>query len=123
MTRVAVIGCGAFGSNHARVLGDLGVLAGVFDTDSARASEIAAKHECRSFASLEEAAGAADAAVIAVPTRFHAEVGCALLARGLDVLVEKPIAATLAEADALITAAEKHERILQVGHLDRKSTR
>ena len=119
MTRVAVIGCGAFGSNHARVLADLGALAGVFDTEVARAGEIAAKHGCATFTSLDEAAGAADAAVIAVPTSVHAEVGCALLARGLDLLVEKPIAATLAEADALITAAEKHGRILQVGHLER----
>jgi predicted dehydrogenase len=68
MTRVAVIGCGAFGSNHARVLADLGALAGVFDSDHARANEIATKHNCRAFASLEEAATSADAAVIAVPT-------------------------------------------------------
>jgi predicted dehydrogenase len=119
MTRVAVVGCGAFGSNHARVLADLGALAGVFDIDTARAQEIAARHGCPAFASLEEAADAADAAVIAVPTRAHAETGCALLTLGLDVLVEKPIAATLGEADALIATAEKHGRILQVGHLER----
>jgi predicted dehydrogenase len=118
MTRVAVIGCGAFGSNHARVLASLGALAGVFDTDMARAQEIAARHDCPAFASLEEAS-TADAAVIAAPTRAHADIGCALLERGLDLLVEKPIAATLEEADALVDAAEKHGRILQVGHLER----
>jgi predicted dehydrogenase len=119
MTRVAVIGCGAFGSNHARVLASLGALAGVFDADSARAREVAARHDCPIFPSLEEASSAADAAVIAVPTRAHADIGCALLERGLDILVEKPIAATLPEADALVDAAEKHGRILQVGHLER----
>ncbi len=117
MTRIAVVGCGAFGVNHTRVLADLGVLAGVFDADIARAQEIATKHNCQAFASLDKVE--ADAAVVAVPTRHHAEVGCALLARGLDVLVEKPIAATLADADALIATAARQNRILQVGHLER----
>src|SRR5438876_6309020 len=121
MTRVSVIGCGQFGANHARVLAELpeATLAGVFDTDPARAREIAAKHNCAVFASLDDAAQASDAAIVAVPTVAHAEAGCALLERGLDVLVEKPIASTLADADRLITAAAKQERILQIGHLER----
>jgi predicted dehydrogenase len=119
MKRVAVIGCGQFGANHARVLSELpeATLAGVFDTDAARAAEIAAKHGCPAFPTLDAAAKASDAAIVAVPTRAHAETGVALLERGLDVLVEKPIARTVAEADALVAAAAG--RILQVGHLER----
>src|SRR5258708_4255531 len=121
MTRVAVVGAGAFGSNHARVLGDLpeAKLAGVFDLDISRAEALVASHSGRVFASLDEMAAESDAAVIAVPTSAHGDVGCALLERGLDVLVEKPIAATHGEADRLIAAADKNNRILQVGHLER----
>jgi predicted dehydrogenase len=121
MIRVAVIGCGQFGANHVRVLADLpdAQLAGLFDADSGRARHVAAQHGCRAFASLDEVAAAADAAIVAVPTLKHADVGCTLLERGLDVLVEKPIAPTLDTADRLIAAAEKHHRILQVGHLER----
>ena len=60
-----------------------------------------------------------DAAIVAVPTSQHADVGCALLEAGIDVLIEKPIAPDLASADRLIAAAEAHRRILQVGHLER----
>jgi len=121
MIRVAVIGAGQFGANHARVLHELpdAELAGVYDADAARAQEVAAKYGCRAFASLEEAASGSQAAVVAVPTVSHAEVGCALLERGLDVLVEKPIAATAAEADRLVETAARHGRILQAGHLER----
>lgn len=121
MIRVSVIGCGQFGANHARVLSELpeATLAGVFDADATRTREIAAKYGCAAFASLDEAARASDAAIVAVPTIAHADVGCALLDRGLDVLVEKPIASRLVDADRLIAAAAQHERILQVGHLER----
>ena len=71
------------------------------------------------FASLAELAGQTDAAVVAVPTSAHAEVGCALLEHGIDVLVEKPIAADLASARRLVDTAARHDRILQVGHLER----
>ncbi len=117
MTRVAVAGCGQFGANHARVLAELGVLAGVYDVDLVRAAEVANQHNTVVYEKLDEIA--ADAIVVAVPTAAHADVGVALLERGLDVLVEKPIARTLAEADRLILAAEKHGRILQCGHLER----
>ncbi len=63
--------------------------------------------------------GRADAASVAVPTADHSEVGCRLLGMGLDVLVEKPMAKTLAEADALVDAAKRNQRLLQVGHLER----
>lgn len=121
MIRVAVIGAGQFGANHARVLHELpdAELAGVYDADAARAAEVAAKYGCRVLKSLDEAVAAAQAAVVAVPTVNHAEVGCALLERGLDVLVEKPITARLQDADRLIETAARHSRILQAGHLER----
>ncbi|MCC7339891.1 MAG: Gfo/Idh/MocA family oxidoreductase [Bryobacterales bacterium] len=118
---VAVIGAGSFGQNHLRVLTEIpGVrLAGLFDANPARAAEMGAQFQCPVFPSLEEAAGAAQAAIVAVPTVFHAEVAGALLRRGLDVLIEKPIASSVEEARALIELASRHQRILQVGHLER----
>lgn len=119
--RVAVAGAGVFGRHHMRVLHTLetATLAGVFDLDPKRAAEAAAEYGVPVFRSLEELAGAADAAVVAVPTTAHAVTGCALLEAGLDVLIEKPIAPSLAEADALLAAAEKAGKLIQVGHLER----
>jgi predicted dehydrogenase len=119
--RVAVVGAGSFGKNHLRVLHNSpnADLAGVFDSDSARASEVASPYSCPVFRSLEDLAGGADAAVIATPTITHSGIGCRLLELGLDVMVEKPISNTLEDARALVETAEKHGRILQVGHLER----
>lgn len=118
--RIAVVGAGAFGRNHMRVIRSLpnAELAAICDADAERASTAAAEFETHALA-LAELAGAVDAAIVAVPTSVHAEVGCALLEAGIDILVEKPIAPTLAEADALIEAAARNGRILQVGHLER----
>ena len=71
------------------------------------------------LADFRELAGKVDAAIVAAPTSAHAEIGCWLLEHGIDVLVEKPIAPDLESADRLIAAAERHGRILQVGHLER----
>ena len=119
--RVAVVGAGDFGRNHARVYRELegAELAGVVDTDAARAAQLAAEFSTEVLPSLESLAGRVDAASVAVPTVEHARVGCRLLELGLDVLVEKPIAASLAEADRLISKASRTRRILQVGHLER----
>jgi len=119
--RVAVVGCGEFGRNHARVYNEIegATLAGVFDSDLSRAEKFAAEFETRVLRSLDELQGAVDAASVAVPTIAHAEVGCALMERGIDVLVEKPMAATLAEADELVEWAHRNSRILQVGHVER----
>jgi predicted dehydrogenase len=119
--RVAVVGTGEFGRNHARVYRELeGVeFVGVYDVSAERAAAVAQEFQTTSFHSLEELRGRADAASVAVPTVAHAEVGCRLLEMGLDVLVEKPMAANLAEADALVQAAKKNGRILQVGHVER----
>jgi predicted dehydrogenase len=119
--RVAVVGTGEFGRNHARVYRELESvdLVGVFDEKPERAAAVAQEFQITSFHSMDELRGQADAASVAVPTVAHAEVGCRLLEMGLDVLVEKPMAVSLAEADALLQAAEKNRRILQVGHVER----
>jgi predicted dehydrogenase len=119
--RVAVIGAGVFGRHHLRVLSQSlnATLAGVVDADPERAAMAAAEHNCLTFATLGELQGNVDAAVVATPTSLHAEVGCELLESGIDVLVEKPIAADLASARRLVDTAAEHKRILQVGHLER----
>lgn len=119
--RVGLVGCGAFGRHHARVLRQLAgaELTGVFDLDPARAAATAQEHQTRAFASLDELIAASQAAVVAAPTVAHAEVAVRLLESGLDVLVEKPIAPSLAEADRMIAAAQARGRILMVGHLER----
>ena len=119
--RVAVIGAGVFGRHHLRVLSQSlnATLVGVVDADPERAAMAAAEHNCLTFATLGELEGNVDAAVVAVPTSLHAEVGCELLESGIDVLVEKPIAADLASARQLVDTAAEHKRILQVGHLER----
>lgn len=120
-TKVAVVGVGKFGENHARIYDELpgAELIGVYDLDPAHSAEVAARHGCRNFLSLDELGGAVQAASVAVPTDRHAEVATKLLAMGIDVLVEKPIARTLSEADAIIAAASRHNRLVQVGHLER----
>jgi predicted dehydrogenase len=119
--RVAVVGAGSFGKNHLRVIHNSphAELAGVLDSDTARAAEVSSPYGCAVFTSLEELASLADAAVISTPTVSHAEIGCRLIELGLDVLVEKPVSNTLAGAEALVEAAERRGRILQVGHLER----
>jgi predicted dehydrogenase len=126
--RVAVAGAGAFGRNHLRVVRELetageGVaLVAAVDPDAARAGEAARQYGIKVFASIDELLKAdlkLDAACVAVPTVKHHEVAAALLNAGLDLLVEKPLAATLNEADDLIQNQEKNGRILQPGHLER----
>ena len=119
--RIAVIGAGAFGQNHCRVVAESerATLAAIVDLDSARGADAAARHQTQALTDYRDLPGRIDAAVIAAPTTLHAEIGCHLLDAGIDVLVEKPIAVTLAEADRLIDSAARGGRILQVGHLER----
>jgi predicted dehydrogenase len=119
--RVAVIGAGAFGRNHLRVLRTLDdvTLAAVVDSNPGRAAAAAEEFGCGATTSIDALTEGIDAAVVAVPTSLHAEIGCALLERGIDILVEKPIAPDLAAAQSLVLAAERNRRILQVGHLER----
>jgi predicted dehydrogenase len=120
-TRVAVAGCGEFGRNHARVYREMesAELVGVFDIDPTRAAAFAQEFNTQAFATLQAMRDRVDAASVAVPTISHGEVGCALIRLGIDVLVEKPMAKDLADADALLAAAKKHARILQIGHVER----
>jgi predicted dehydrogenase len=123
-----VIGVGAFGRNHARVYhqlaqqGEAVRLAGVVDSDLPRADVVAKEFGCRSFGSIQQLTtthSEIQAASIAVPTIHHLEVARALMEAGIDVLIEKPVATSLAEAEDLIAMAQRLSRIAQVGHLER----
>ena len=129
---VVVCGAGTFGRNHLRVYRELerqGAqvrLAAVVEADSARAATAHAEYAVPVFASTAECLAARahgqiafDAASVCVPTSAHAEVAEALLAAGIDVLVEKPIATTVEQADGLVELARVRQRILQAGHLER----
>ena len=120
--RVAVVGVGEFGRNHVRVWRELdgAELVGIIDCNADRASKIAAEFGTRVLPDTRSLAGENVAAVsLAVPTTEHAPVGCQLLAAGHDVLVEKPMAASVDEVDDLIARAKRASRILQVGHVER----
>ena len=92
---------------------------GIFDVDAARAAEVARRHGCRVVAQLRDLLAEVDAVSVAVPTVDHHRVAKLALEAGKDVLVEKPITTTLAEADDLIRVANERGRILQVGHIER----
>ena len=122
--RVAVVGVGAFGRHHARIYGELAeageaVLVGLVDTDIERAREHAARWGVPAVERVEELPEAPDAVTVAVPTSAHRTVAEPLLRRGIHCLVEKPIAASLADAQALVEAAKQGGATLQVGHVER----
>jgi len=119
--RVAVIGVGALGKHHARILASLpGVsLAAVVDINRARAEEIAAAHGTRPVFDAGQLDGQIDAVTIAVPTELHARIARPFLEAGIPALVEKPIARTIEEADAMIAAAAGRGAVLAVGHTER----
>ncbi|HWR59196.1 MAG TPA: Gfo/Idh/MocA family oxidoreductase [Thermodesulfovibrionales bacterium] len=119
--RVAVVGAGYLGQHHARIYSELdgAELAGVVDCDVARANEVAARCGARAYTDYREVLGEVDAVSIVVPTTNHFEVALDCVRAGKDVFVEKPIAATVLEADELIHEAKKADRVLQVGHLER----
>jgi predicted dehydrogenase len=126
--RVAVVGVGAFGRNHARVFHQLAqqgepvILKAVVDVDVARADALAREYGATAFGSVEQLVTTRpeiQAAVVAVPTAHHLATAKTLMQAGLDVLIEKPIATSLMEADELISVAKPHDRIGQVGHLER----
>jgi predicted dehydrogenase len=116
--RTGVFGAGSMGRNHVRLLSSLpgSELVGVYDPRPEAAEAAAREHGARVFPRLEELAGEIEAAVVAAPTVAHAEMGCALLDRGLHVLIEKPLAASLEEADRLL--AHAGDRVLAVGHIE-----
>jgi predicted dehydrogenase len=118
---IGVVGVGALGRHHARHLAALedAALVGVYDTDGVRAAAVASEMGTRAFDDLDDLLAAVEAVTVAVPTPVHHQVGERALARGVPVLMEKPLAATLAEADGLIAAAARGGLQLQVGHIER----
>ncbi len=119
--KVGVIGVGSLGQWHARIYAELESveLVGVHDADPARAAEVAARYGTRAFADLDDLAGRIQAASIVVPTDRHFEVYQRLRRHGLHLLVEKPIATSTAEAEAMVALSRAAGRILQVGHVER----
>ena len=118
---VAVVGVGALGSRHARVYSDLpgAELVGVADLDLDRARSVADKYGVAATTDYREFLSRVKAASVTVPTVAHREVAVDLMEAGVDVLVEKPMAAALDEAEEMIDAARKNERVLGVGHTER----
>ena len=125
---VAVVGVGVFGRNHARVYQELEQqgepvrLVGVVDPNLDRADAVAREFGCRAFGSVKQMLTTHSeirAASVAAPTVHHLEVARALMGAGVDVLIEKPVAASLAEANELVELAATHKRIAQAGHLER----
>ena len=120
-TRVAVVGVGDFGRNHVRVYHELrgAELVGVVDRNPDRARKVAEEFSTAVLPGIEALPGRVEAVSLAVPTVEHARVGCRLLEQGIDLLVEKPMAASLEQADELLAAARQYNRVMQVGHLER----
>jgi predicted dehydrogenase len=120
---VAVIGTGSLGKEHARLYAELaseGIqLAGVFDVNRLQAERVAEKCHTSVFASLEQAAGAADGFSVVTPTNTHFEIAKLLVGRGKHVLVEKPMTENSQEAAELVALARTNGVILQVGHVER----
>jgi predicted dehydrogenase len=116
--RIAVLGCGYWGSNHIRTLKALGALHAVSDANPARAEGFASEQEC--LAITPDALFTrddVDAIVMALPPQFHAEAAGKAVANGKDVLVEKPIALTVEDAERAVCAAEANGRVFMVGHV------
>jgi len=118
--RVAVIGAGFFGERHVNCYAALPdvTLSAVIDTDIERARRLAAPHGCQAFSTIEKLSGTIDAASIVTPTASHADIARRLLLQGIDILIEKPITATVAEAEAMDQLAQSQGRIVQVGHIE-----
>jgi predicted dehydrogenase len=119
--RVAVVGVGHLGQHHARLLAAMdGVeLVAVVDTKTARAEEIAARHGTAAFTDATALAGRVDAVSIATPTASHVAIALPFVEAGVPVLVEKPLASSLADADALLAAADRRGTLVATGHTER----
>jgi len=119
--RMGVIGVGNMGKNHARILSQFKdiELVGISDINVEQGLDIASRYRTRFFESYLDLLPRIDAVCIAVPTKLHYQVGLKCLEAGVHVLLEKPIAASLAEAESLVNAAAEAKKILQVGHIER----
>lgn len=119
--RLAVIGAGHLGRVHAKLLAEMPEvnLVGVADSSAAARDRVAADCRTTAYADYRDLIAKVDAAVIATPTRSHLAVALDFLRRGVSLLIEKPLTASLAEADELMAAAKQHQALIQVGHIER----
>ncbi len=116
--RIAVLGCGYWGGNHIRTLKSLGALHAVSDANLDRAEGFASEHECLAIAPDDLPSHPdIDAVVVALPPQFHADVAMALAAGGKDMLIEKPVALTVPDAERAVKAAHDAGRVYMVGHV------
>ncbi|HNX04573.1 MAG TPA: Gfo/Idh/MocA family oxidoreductase [Opitutales bacterium] len=118
--RCGVVGVGFLGQHHARIYSQLEgcELVGICDSSAERAAEIAAKFNCRVYPDAISLAGDCDAVSVAVPTNFHRDVALPLLAKGVHLLIEKPLCTNSAEAGEILQAAQKAGVLVQVGHIE-----
>lgn len=121
VTKIAVIGVGGWGKNHARVLAELGVLGAVCDSDSSRANEIAAKHGAKSYSSVDDmlAAERLDGCLVCTPTRTHSAVTKKVIEKGLHAFVEKPLAFSSKECEEMSQLARRKNVVLTAGYIER----
>lgn len=118
--KCGVAGVGYLGQHHARIYSNLPGcrLVGVCDARAERANEIADRHRCEVFDTIEELGAACDAVSVVVPTDQHAEVAGRLLAQGCHLLIEKPLCTSLEEAERILAAAREAGTVIQVGHIE-----
>lgn len=118
--RVGVAGAGYLGQHHVRIYSTLAgcELAGIYEVNDARAAEVCALYQCRRFSSLEELGRHCDAVSVVVPTDRHCEVALPLFEAGCHLLIEKPLCTSLEEAERILAAANRHGRLVQVGHIE-----
>ena len=119
--RTGVIGAGGLGLHHVRILRDLQGpdFAGFYESRADRAQQVSTELGVRAFPTLEALLDEVDAVTIVVPTPGHYAVAQQVLARGIHAMIEKPLAATLDEADAMLALAREHGVVLQTGHVER----
>jgi len=119
--KVGVVGVGSLGQWHARIYSELpgAELVGVYDINARRARDIASRYKTKPFSDFNELAAQVDAASIVVPADKHHAVAMQMIARGVNLLVEKPIAVTTSEAEDMVKAAGEKKLVLQVGHIER----
>ena len=120
-TKIAVIGVGGWGKNHARVLKELGCLAVICDLDAARAKKIAAKHGAKAYSSIEEMLDKErlDGCLVCTPTKTHATVAKKVMEHGVNTFVEKPMSFSSKECEEMMHVAEKKKVILTSGYVER----
>ena len=119
--RLGVIGAGGLGQHHVRILRDMlgSDFVGFYESNPARASQVASELNVRAFEHLDALLDVVDAVTIVVPTPAHYDVAKFVLARGIHALIEKPIAATLEQADEMLALAAQHGALVQTGHVER----